>query len=1274
MYLKSIDLHGFKSFADKTKFEFHPHGVTGIVGPNGCGKSNVVDAIRWVLGETSAKALRGGEMADVIFSGTDKSGTSKARAALSMAEVTMTLADCEELLKVDFNEVAITRRVYRDGKSEYRINGSLCRLRDIHELFMDTGIGRTSYSIMEQGKIDLLLSSKPEDRRAVFEEAAGVTKFKKEKREALRKLEYTEANLLRVSDVLAEQERRMNSLKRQVAKARRYKELATDVRVLDSHLSHRKYTQYNAELSELENSIRSLEVRETELETGLPEKEQAVVKARDAAQSLEAELSEIRQQLNHHTNAASAAESRIAFNKERQAELEARVSQNKDDILEAQQKLDQQLLDFEEAEQTLNKLSSRIESQQALLAEHETHASAQRTEREQKEETLRNLRNEANTSQSLIAANHAKIESVGAQMENSQERARKLSEENERLQEEHEKAVMERDGITADLETRRGKLTTLEEDATAADRSFQHTRGDLDAAREQASASHKELANVSSRLDVLRQLVDSGEGFEKGTQAVIKGLDEPEFFNNGVRGVLAGLIEVDKDYTTAVEAALGSHLQAVLVTDSTYAQAIIDRLTEKKLGEAVVIPEDFVSTSAAGQMMTVPDGAETWAMDRVKADPKVAAVVESILSKVLIVSDMATAMSMREELADITLVTMRGEVFSPEGLISGGAGKGNQSSVLERQNEVRSLELQVAELETADEEAQAHLAKLETLVTEHREAAELARERLQKERVEESTLAGQLSLASREVESLESKISGVEWERNDIKERDEHAVSGQKKLEQDLATARARLEKLEEDQLKLVGEVEEASRRENDAVAQLQEFRTSLAVERQALEAAQRQRSPMEARLEELRQISSKRDQEIAHFNERMDVANAENKELADTIETNTAKAGELEQRLETTASSRGELHKTIELSEKQLADLRHECSKIAEQKGREEIAATKIGLRLEHLNESVMERHQLELNNFRPDAHALLTCMQERAKQYERQERRAERPDDNVDSSSEQTAEVDQSQYAGAVSADDGEAGDEIEIPGDTGPDWKLIEKIVIDLKRKVDSMGPVNVDAIEEFEELEEHHTNLRNQHDDLVNSKAELINVIERINVETKKRFTETFTQVANNFKAMFKVLFGDKAIANLVLVDEDDPLESGIDIIAKPPGKKLQSISLLSGGERSMTAVALLFSIYQIKPSPFCVLDELDAPLDEANIGRFLRVLDKFIDNSQFIIVTHSKRTMARADVMYGVTMEDFGVSKPVGMRLTSADSPHKEEAKTAAQKAALELDS
>ncbi|RYD32145.1 MAG: chromosome segregation protein SMC, partial [Verrucomicrobiaceae bacterium] len=321
MYLKTLEIHGFKSFADKTVFEF-AQGVTGIVGPNGCGKSNVVDAIRWVLGETSAKALRGGEMADVIFNGTEK------RKPLGMAEVTLTMADCEGPLKVDFNEVSITRRVFRDGRSEYRINNTLCRLKDIHDMLMDTGIGRTAYSIMAQGQIDQILSSKPEERRAVFEEAAGITKFKREKKEALRKLEYTEANLLRVSDVLAEQERRMNSLRRQVAKARRYQALAADTRVLDTHLGHRKFVELSAERAELETSIHGLEVRDTELQMQLPAKEQAVSEARAEARTFEGELAELRQRLNEHRNALTSASGRMAFNEERKAELESRIRQN----------------------------------------------------------------------------------------------------------------------------------------------------------------------------------------------------------------------------------------------------------------------------------------------------------------------------------------------------------------------------------------------------------------------------------------------------------------------------------------------------------------------------------------------------------------------------------------------------------------------------------------------------------------------------------------------------------------------------------------------------------------------------------------------------------------------------------------------------------------------------------------------------------------------------------------------------------------------------------
>jgi chromosome segregation protein len=503
----------------------------------------------------------------------------------------------------------------------------------------------------------------------------------------------------------------------------------------------------------------------------------------------------------------------------------------------------------------------------------------------------------------------------------------------------------------------------------------------------------------------------------------------------------------------------------------------------------------------------------------------------------------------------------------------------------------------------------------------------------------------------------------VEWERKELSEREANASGNREEMEADLSSARMRLEELENDQLMASRALEEMMLREQDAMSRLNELKTNLAVERRAMQSAEEQQQPMAARLEELRHHTSRRESEIIAFRERIETANGESGNLLEIIETNTTAAKDLEMKLEQAAASRPGLLEAINLAEKAAAEIRQQVTKITEQKGREEVAATKFELRLENLLETTLERYQVDLNVFRPDAHLLLSCIADQKKA--RQNASQSNDDFNDDEGSE--VEV------VAVSYSKSEGLDLNSVPGEGGPDWDFVESCVGELKRKLDSMGPVNVDAIEEFDELEERHNFVRGQYEDLMNSKDELIDVIERINVETRKRFSETFEQIRKNFQDMFKLLFGEKGTANLHLVDEDDPLESGIDIIAKPPGKKLQSITLLSGGERSMTAVALLFSIYQIKPAPFCVLDELDAPLDESNIGRFLRVLDRFIDTSQFIIVTHSKRTMSRADVMYGVTMEEFGVSKPVGMRLTDEKDVNAGAKKSAAQNAALRLD-
>lgn len=1251
MYLKSLDIQGFKSFADKTHFEFDT-GVTGIVGPNGCGKSNVVDAIRWVLGETSAKALRGGEMADVIFNGTDR------RKPHSMAEVIMTMADCEVALKTDFNEVAITRRVFRDGKSEYRINDKACRLRDVHELFMDTGIGRSAYSIMAQGQIDQILSSKPEERRAVFEEAAGITKFKKDKKEALRKLEYTEANLLRTGDVIAEQERRMNSLKRQVSKARRFKELSSSVRILDTHLSHKNWTEFKASESELETNLKSLENEVDCLELELPAFEKAVSESRDASQELESELSDLRQKISEHRAATDSAQSRMGFNEERRNELTKRIDQHRTEIEETKARLNQQQFDFAESKTQSEERQQRIAVCEKSVTEQQGTVTSAREARDTLNARLRDTRRKAETTRTLVATIQAKIESDLAQADASRERAKQLEEEEQRLAQELAQAKARQDEAAKSLQELETTLSDLNAAQETADRAYQHTRGDLDAAKKASDELHRSFTGKQSRLDVLKQVLENGEGLLKGTKEVLKGLDDPALFRTGVDGVLASRLKVTDEYAPAIEAVLGDTLQAVLVKDSAFAEEIIDRLVNKKLGQVALLPKDFSGLDKAHQIEALPKGALSWAVDAVQADDAVTDLVSTLLEKTLIVPDRGIAAELRKSFGDITIVTSAGDVFFPNGILRGGRSEGQGDSVLKRQNEVDSLAQEVAQLE---KDLTAERGKVEDLDAQSyaaREEAEQCKGRLNEVRLEVSQAQGQTSLAEREIKNLEGKLERLQSERENTGNRVQSATESRANREAELIAAQGQVGTFENELADLQNESDGLEGRLQEQSERLNELQTELAVERRAHQSEQDQQRPMQSRIDELSNLMVKREAEIVEFQNRIGNDCEDDSTLEMEMLENQDAANELEKELAGFDERRLQLRAAISEKEGELSKIRERIHKATDRRGREEVGHTKVRLKLENLEEAVMERHQLELEHFRPDAHALLTCINEQKAKA----KGADLPD------TPETPTVEISAQSEEPIEENLDEGPQIELPG---PDWKLVEALVIELKRKLDSMGPVNVDAIEEFEELEERHNFVVSQHEDLVNSKTELLEVIAKINDETTKRFAETFATIRKNFKEMFKLLFGEKGQADLVLLNEDDPLESGIEVIAKPPGKKLQSISLLSGGERSMTAVGLLFSIYKVKPSPFCVLDELDAPLDESNIGRFLNVLDAFIDQSQFIIVTHSKRTMNRADIMYGVTMEEFGVSKPVGMRLTSEEN--KTEAKTAGQKAAERLD-
>ena len=1242
MRLKSLKLHGFKSFANRTEFEFHP-GVTGVVGPNGCGKSNVVDAIRWVLGETSAKALRGGEMADVIFNGTDK------RKPVGMAEVTLTLSDCEDTLGLEFNEVALTRRVFRDGKSEYRLNGNICRLKDIHELLMDTGIGRTAYSIMEQGKIDLLLSSRPEDRRTVFEEAAGITKFKSQKREALRKLEYTEANLLRVTDIIEEVKRQINSLNRQAGKARRYQELLVDVKTLDTHFSHRKFEEFDAERSELSTSIKSLSGEISESQSSISEKEQAIITARNSLSSLEGDISKRREQLIDNQNKINSSKSRIEFNNERQTELNNLIAQNSEDISKTRETLSKEKTDLDSTSESLLRITENLDHQKQQLRDHEKKTVDLREKRSSLELNLQETSEFKANKLAHLARIKAESGSFSSMSETDNERINQIVGQITGINKEHTERQTEFFGVNEEMSGASESLQDLKTKLSLAEKEFQNAINQKEILNENLSKFHRELAKKESRLQVLKALLVDGEGLGKGTQAVLDNLKTNTQNQFKAYGLLSSFIEVDPDYIPAIEAALGSHLQSILVSDETIAGNAIETLSKNRLGRASIVPENFVAPASARQLMTLPTGVEAWAIDKVRSTETVSSLIEQLLENTFIVKDIKTAIALRKDFPSYSFATLDGNIISSSGFITGGAGEsGEASSLLARLNEIKELETETSTLNDNLGEHQMKFQEIETLVSTSSKKVDTCRSQLQSATITHSTLEGKKSLLEREREGLESKLLNMQQEQNGLLRRQENAETKLQTLkdsEQDLNSS------IESMNLQISGiesSAEEAKRQEIDSIELLSELRTAMAVEEKSQQSLQEQKAPITERMSGLESAISRRVSEVTSYKERIEQSKTENVSLVDQISSLNQQLQSLDTALEEVTNQRESRAENVGNAENTLRDARRKIAKLTEQKSKEEVKKTQTDLRIESLCSTIRQRYSLELDHFNPDSHTLLCAIEDQKKSRSlREKRRAAKEtklESDIDADQENDQSIDEKESSNTQSIP--------QIPGEDQPDWDFVESVIDELKQKLDSMGPVNIEAIEEFESLQERYDFLNKEHNDLTSSKDSLHKVINKINRETKNRFADTFEEIRKNFSIVFKELFGESARANLIMLDESDPLESGIDIIAKPPGKKPQSITLLSGGERAMTAVALLFSIYMVKPSPFCVLDELDAPLDESNIGRFIKLLDRFTKESQFVIVTHNKRTMSRCEVMYGVTQEEFGVSQLIGMKFTT----------------------
>ena len=1232
MYLKNLTMLGFKSFADKTSLNFQP-GVTAIVGPNGCGKSNVSDAVRWVLGEQSAKALRGGEMADVIFNGTDT------RKALGLAEVSLTIGNVDEEhlkaagVELNYNEVTVTRRVFKDGGSEYFINKTPCRLRDIQQLFMGTGVGRTSYSIMAQGNITQILSSKPEDRRMVFEEAAGITKFKTQKRESLRKLEATDQNMVRIEDLIREVKRQIGSLQRQAGKARRYKALAMELQHLETQLARHQFDVLQTEITERTEAGDKLRCEIEELSETVLRSEDEILQLRQQLSELEHQISAAQQHGMELKAQADRHESRIHFSEERIRELENQNSRALTEIAQAEERRQAAESELAIVTERLAASQAALEQQRVLLNERKEALAQVDAELAQAQETLRRAQSEAFAAMQQLSRGRNEINALDLQKQGNTIRLEKLSSEKIQLEEERTRLecrlsefALNVEAEKLDVITRRGTV----EERQARLRAIQQ---ELNSAGQQLDDLMRQQAGIRARFNTLEQLEDSHEGFSAGAVAALKQ-------SQAVLGSLADRLRVPDRYVVAIENALGHNLQLVLTEKPAAAQEILADLTTSKKGRASIAaldincPDslqltfegDMAPADSDGQPLNpgFPGAGEADAVRAlaiIESDPAVENLLKGLLGRTFIVPDLVSATAqIQNGHAGCDFVTVNGDLLTRHGVYTGGYlnGHGNgrsPSSILGRKNLIAELQAQLAQLQEQINEASRCRGALQSEQTELQAGLQEAQSELRTKEVAIATHEGEFRALQNSQRVLEQKIDTVVYEVQTLAAQEREGEQKRAGIAAQVGEFEVREQAAQAQVQQLTQQLEHLRAERETANAALTEAKVTLAGEEQLCVSFGRQVAPLEQRVRELIHLREQRRNEIAAFIERKGQCEseiAESRQQMDRLqherEQVNAGVAELVQRREAQDAD-------IAGREESLREQRQRLSQAQQQRGGIEVELAQKNMAVQNLRERIQQKYQLNLDDIRSECITITDASEGQPKV--------------------ETLTPEEMAERGVAT------------------DWSQVTAQVGSLQKRLEEMGPVNLVAIEEYEETEQRYTHLSTQHEDLVKAKAELLDVINRINNQTREMFTETFNKIRENFQSMFTEIFGGGK-ADLRLTDEGDVLESGIEIVARPPGKQLQSISLLSGGEQTMTAVSLLFSIYQVKPSPFCVLDELDAPLDDSNIGRFIKVLQRFLAHSQFLIITHSKKTIGMADVLYGVTMQERGVSRIVSVKFHKTD--------------------
>lgn len=1179
MYLKSIEIHGFKSFANKIVFEFH-NGITAIVGPNGSGKSNVADAVRWVLGEQKVKQLRSSAMQDVIFQGTEL------RKMQSYAYVAITLDNSDRQLANDHDEVVVARRIYRSGESEYLLNGSVCRLKDVNELFYDTGIGQEGYSIIGQGQIDKILSGRPEERRELFDEAAGIVKFKKRKAATLKKLQDEGNNLIRITDILTELEKQVGPLEKQSEKAKIYLKKKEELKTVDVNM----FLLENNELEDkLNKTVNNLEVVNNDL-TEINKKNENIKTEYDRIQSeieeLESTIESQREQLSNTNVLRGKLEGEINVLKEQinsaktnEDHFKQRVSAITAQLDERNIEKDRILEDKKLVDESVSGVVSIKNEASAKLNDIQTKIEELNNNIESGKNTIIDTLNSRANIKSKLSRLDSMTESINIRKSELTSRLLKVKSDEAKQEETIKELEEEFNRINKELNELRGEQEKKEEELANA-------RAGMAKKDEEVRNLQVKYHQAKSKLEALSNITERYEGYGGAVKAVMENKDSEK----GIIGVVADIIKVEPKYETAIETALGGNIQNIVTADEKTAKKMIEYLKFHKAGRATFLPltslenpQEFKNPESINEK-----GVVGIADELVDIDAKYKNVAKAMLGRILVVDTVDHALLIAKKYDyGIRMVTLEGELLVPGGAISGGTFK-NNSNLLSRRREMDELTKEVENLDKAIKDTLAEIEKAKANRNAIRASLEELQSKQQRKLIEQNT-------ARLNVQKAE--------------ERKDEASQGTFELKAEEAEIEEQIKEIAEQKKVINSELINSEELEKNVTKDIEGFQKQLETMR-IEETEQLQKvSEIEVQAEKMLQQQMFQQQNVDRIDVEINRLSEELKEVDENLKASI---------------------KDVEIKESNILEIKETIK----------ASFTTQSDTEEKLNEKIQRKEELSLmqKQFFTDREQLAERQSALDKEQYRLSSQKERLEESISSQIAYMFEEYEITLVDAANLRDEEM-----------TDLSAMKKDASRLKSEIKGLGDVNVNAIEDYKNLMERYTFLKNQHDDLVEAKKTLEDVIQELDTAMRKQFTEKFKEIGVEFNKVFKELFGG-GNGSLELIEDEDILEAGIKVIAQPPGKKLQNMMQLSGGEKSLTAIALMFAIQNLKPSPFCLLDEIEAALDESNVTRFASYLHKLTKNTQFIVITHRRGTMEKADRLYGITMQEKGVSALVSVNL------------------------